>query len=710
MRKSDRSLIKLFNPDSVAILGASRDKRKIGHLVLNNIIQSGFKGKIFPVNPNSKSVEGLVCYAHYKNLPVTPDLAIFAVPAELAITLLEDVALKGTKNILIFSAGFKEAGLEGERKQLKLQFISKKYGLNILGPNCLGFVNNFEKLNATFSRTSGEAGNLRFISQSGALASAIFDWADDFQLGFDEFITIGNKAVLNENAILRYWLKETKKHKFVAGLSNCRPIGMYLESVEDGREFIELAKKISLHDPIFILKPGKSSGARKAISSHTGSMVGDDAVLDCALKEAGVTRCDGVEDMFDLAKFFSWENAPEGPNVAVISNAGGPAVICSDFIEENGLKLAEFNENTKAELKKNLPEFASVLNPVDVLGDALSDRYEFAINTVLCEKNVHSLVVILTPQIMTEIELTAQKIAKLAKKYRKTVACVFMGGKIIRKCRDALESSKIPFFRYPERAIMALAKMWQWKKWTKQKAEKRLSFHLLTIPNAAKQIIKKVENDKRSVFSGIEASDFVGACGIKTPASRIVNSNHEAIGFGGKNWPVVLKTSSSALIHKADSGNVVTGISDTNKLLKAISELSRKIARLPKNSNGSIQIQKQIFGVEVIIGVKEDKNFGKVLMFGAGGALAELISDKNLAILPINKSSAEKLVSESRVFPLLRGYRGQKPCAIEKLVDLIVKLSNVAQSASEIQEIEINPVIVTEKEAYAVDPKIILKK
>ena len=315
MPEKNKNLTKLFNPDSVAILGASRDEKKIGHIVLKNIVNSGFSGKIFPLNPHIANLNGLDCYADYKDLPQIPDLAILAVPAEIVVGLLESIAKKGTKNIVVLSSGFKETGIKGEKLENSLRAIAEKYNLNILGPNCLGFLNVPHHFNATFSRAGSAKGNLRFISQSGALASGIFDWAQYHQVGFSEFITLGNKAVLNENNILRYWSAKSKNQPVATGLSNYQPIGMYLESIDAGKEFLNLVSKISLTNPVFILKAGKSKKAQQAVRSHTGSMAGDDAVQEAAFKEAGVIRCEGTEDMFDLARAFSWENAPKGPRV-----------------------------------------------------------------------------------------------------------------------------------------------------------------------------------------------------------------------------------------------------------------------------------------------------------------------------------------------------------------------------------------------------------
>lgn len=709
-----KNLDKLFNPKSIVVLGASRDEKKIGHIVLKNIVNSGFRGKIYPVNPNASNIEGMDCYADYKDLPEIPDLAILCVPAELVMTLLEPIAKKGTKNIIIFSAGFKEAGQQGIKREINLRVVAEKYKLNILGPNCLGFVNTLSGLNATFSQAGGAIGNLRFISQSGALASGIFDWAKHHQVAFSDFITLGNKAVLNENDILRYWLAQVKRPLGSDNLSDYQPVGMYLESIDEGKEFLELVSKISVTDPVFILKPGKSKKAQQAIHSHTGSMTGDDAVQDIAFREAGMIRCDGLEDMFDLSKIFSWVNAPKGPKVAIVSNAGGPAVISTDALEKEGLQMANLSAKTHKKLKETLPREANILNPVDVLGDALANRYGEAVNDVLAEKDVDSLLVILTPQVMTEIEATAEIIGQLARKYAKPVVCSFIGGDMVDKGEQVLNKFRIPSFRFPERAIKALARMWQWQVGVKSLKLKVKSKQVKLLPN---KIIKKIvsitmpaKNEKRKTLTILESDKILNLCGIKTPKSAVVKNLGEAEKFASvQGWPVVLKISSEVMLHKTEQGGVIINIDNPIKLAGAWKKISQISARLPKKPAFSINIQKQtVSGVEVIVGVKYDESFGNILMIGAGGVLAELIADSRLKLLPTSEKGIEELLSGTKVYSLLKGFRGHKPYALKKLTELIVKLSALVESNPGFKEITINPIIVGEKEATAVDTRIIL--
>lgn len=713
-KQSSKNLNKFFNPGSIAILGASRDEKKIGHIVLKNIVNSGFRGQIFPINPNATNLDGMDCYANYKDLPEVPDLAILSIPAEAAVANLESIAKKGTKNIIIFSSGFKEIGPQGEKLEKKLAATAEKFNLNILGPNCLGFLNTAAGLNATFSQANGAVGNLRFISQSGALASAIFDWASHGKIGFSEFITLGNKAVINEIDIFRYWLAPKKKPAAFPGLSAYQPVGMYLESVAAGEEFARLVAKISASHPVFILKPGQSKQAQEAIRSHTGSLADDDAVLNAVFKEAGVIRCETLEDMFDLARVFAWENAPAGPNVAIVSNAGGPAVISTDVLEKEGLRLADFSPATRKKLQENLPRTASIVNPVDVLGDALANRYAAAIEAILAEKKVDALVVILTPQIMTEVAVTAKNISALAAKYRKPVFCSFMGGESVASGEEVLNEHKIPSFAFPERAVKALAQMWRWKlkvKDLKYKAKSQTTEKSLSKSAASKisHIIKIAQKENRRILSLDEAGRILNLGGIKTPPSAIVTNLDEAQKFAqAHGWPMVLKISSPDLLHKTEGGGVVLNIDSPAKLKQTWEKISQKIRQLPHKARSGAQIQKQISpGLEVIAGVKYNENFGHVFMFGAGGILVELLKDMNLEFLPLNKQKAVGLIKNSKIYPLLAGYRNQQPYALHKLVDTLIKLS-VLSRAVPCKEMEINPIILTDSEAWAADARIIL--
>ncbi len=730
----DNSLLNLdlmFYPKSIALVGASSDDKKLGSIVLKNIIDSGFKGEIFPLNLTSATILGLKTYKDYEDLPSIPDLALIAIPAKFVLEVLEKIIKKGTKNVVIFSAGFKEAGLEGLALEQDLLEMIKKSStdgsikINVLGPNCLGFVNNLFPVNVTFGQPVNKKGNLRFISQSGAIASSVFDWAEYNEIGFSEFVTLGNKTDLNENDVLKYFYEndissQTKEE----GNSGLVPVGMYLESIIDGKEFINISKKLSAKNPLFLLKPGKSNESKKAMQSHTGSIAGEDYVLDVALKKAGIIRCDGIEDFFDLAKVFAWEKIPKGKNIAIISNAGGPAVLSSDFVAEEGLKLVRFDEETRNELEKHLPRAASILNPVDVLGDALAERYESAIKTLIVDEDVHSLLIILTPQVMTQIEQTAEVIGRLSLEFSKPIICSFMGGSHIAKGEKVLNKFKIPSFRYPERAVKAIARMSQWAEYrdllnvssgsvissksvisTKESdlSQDKQNFE-------ANKILSKVLTTDRKNLDSFEANGMLQAYGINTPPTKKCMGLDDARSFVQENsFPVVLKISSPQMLHKSDEGGVIVGI-DNDEILEEAFRSMQKIMENMKESNfNSIQIQKQVAkGLELIIGSKKDIVFGNVLMFGAGGILANLIEDRNLGLIPISEAEVALMIKNSKVNKLIEGYRGEKGYDSTKIADLISKFQTMISSHPEISEADINPVILNDDGIWAVDGKIIL--
>jgi acetate---CoA ligase (ADP-forming) len=710
------NLSSFFNPKSIAIVGASREEKKVGAIVTRNIIESGFGGDIFPVNPKAQEVQGYKCYPNFSSLPQTPDLAVIAIPAKFVLQSLQEINQKGTKNVVVFTAGFKEIGEEGKLIEQQLAEFGRQNQMNLLGPNCLGYVNNVVPINVTFAQAIKTLGPLRFVSQSGAIASSIFDWCESTGLGFSQFVTLGNKAVLTENDFLEHWLESSEVLPQLPDqkeLSNVRPVGLYLESVSDGQKFIEVASKVSLQNPIFILKPGKSQAAAKAMQSHTGAIAGEDSVLQTAFTKAGIIRCQGMEDLFDMARAFAWENAPAGPKVAVVSNAGGPAVISADSIAEEGLELTQFDETTKQMIMEKLPREASALNPIDVLGDALAERYSDACEIVLNHSEVHSLIVILTPQLMTQIEATAELISRLSMNYGKPIVCCFIGGSHIQKGEAILNYHKIPSFRFPERAIKALATMWRWNKWRQTaSSQQSVANNLFINQEKINAILQNAKTQNRQSLDPFEANEILKSADIPTPPTQTIGSIDEAKNFANQNqYPVVLKLASAKLLHKTESGGVIVNINSEQVLQEKLQNLWDKINQFDdeiKNST-QIQIQKQVDkGIEVIVGVKCDPNFGPVLMFGAGGTMAELIADRNLLLLPASFDEVKKLINDSKVSKLLNGFRGDEPYDTDKLADLMLKLGQIALQNETIAEIEINPVIVTHTDTWAVDGKVVL--
>jgi acetyltransferase len=700
----------MIRPQSIAVVGASREENKIGNIVVRNLVHGGYKGRIYPVNPKANEILGLVCYPDYKSIPEVADLAVISLPATLVNEVLKQVADRGTKNVVIFSAGYKEAGDEGKKLEAEMVELARERGLNILGPNCLGLVNNEISMNVTFGQGVREHGNLRFISQSGAIASSIFDWADYNKLGFKQFITLGNKAVVSELEVLQFWEEElrNKDNRNQPGESSYQPVGMYLESITRGEEFVAVVKRITHDNPVFMLKPGKTQAAAKAMQSHTGAIAGEDVVLTAALSQAGVIRCEGIEDMFDLARAFAWEEAPKGNRVAIVSNAGGPAVISADVVVEANLQLAQLSDAAKSKLMEALPRAASLMNPVDVLGDAMADRYKAALETVAAEESVDAMIVLLTPQVMTQIAETAEVIGQVSKRFNKPIVCSFMGGSLITPGEKVLNGYKIPSFRFPERAIKALGKMWWWQNWRQLEAGK-VAASVSPRNGDVVGILERGTHENRGV-TGVEANQILKQTGMIVAETRQIDDDNLAGITAELGYPVVMKLVGPNLIHKTEVGGVIVGIKNEEELRNKYEEIKQRVNSLSEEQKQGVvvTVQKQVDkGIEVIVGMKKDPSFSWVLMFGAGGTLAELISDRNLRLLPLNQEEIKELIVQSKVGKLLTGFRGDQGYAISSLVELVEKLQGLTSSLDGISEIEINPVIVTRDKAYAIDGRII---
>lgn len=713
-----KDLTTLLSPKTVAVIGASRHPQKVGAIVLKNILDSGFPGQVYPVNPQAEKINNLKCYPDIKNLPKAVDLAILAIPAAQTLTVLNQIGEKGIQNAVVLAAGFKEIGNEGEKLEKELIEIAKRFKLNILGPNCLGFVNNLCPINASFGQPALQPGNLRFISQSGAIAASLFDWCREIKLGFSHFVSLGNKAVLNENDFLEYFQNKSQKTLTPIdqkGLSYVRPIGLYLESISDGKKFLDLMSQISQTDPIFILKPGKTLAAAQAMQSHTGALAGEDEVLDAVLQQAGAIRCETLQDFFDLARALAWENAPAGPKVAIVSNAGGPAVVSADAVVKEGLELAKFDTQTQTKLSQVLPRSANILNPIDVLGDALSDRFAKACEIILQKNAADALVIILTPQLMTQIGKTAQIIGELSQKYQQPIFCSFMGGSLVAEGEKLLNEYKVPTFAFPEQAIAAVGALWRFKKHPETPVAIGPKQTLMIQPNLAQiqEIIAQASKNQQKILDNFQANQLISSIWIPTPPTQAVSDLKEAQKIAQTyGWPVVLKLSSPGLLHKKEIGGVFTDLGNREQLEIAWNKLERKISQLEAIIRGSvkIQIQKDILdGVEVLMGVKQDSTFGPVLLFGAGGSLTELIADRNLHLLPVEIPQAQRLVKKSKIFSALKGEAGEPAYALDKLYAVVVRLGKLATLVPEILEIEINPAIVTLNDVWAVDTKVILK-
>ena len=658
-----RDLTKLFSPRSIAVIGASESPQKVGSVTLQNIITSGFTGHIYPINPHVKNIGAMRFYDSIQFLPEIPDLAVIAIPSVASVPEITRCAEFGVKNFVVFTAGFKEIGAAGQPLEQALIEVATKYDLNIIGPNCLGFSSPQNKLNITFGQVIKQTGDLKIISQSGAIATAYFEYCRANNLGFNSCVTLGNKSVVNENDILDYWENDPS------------PLGLYLESIVDGDRFIDLVTKVSQKFPVIVLKPGKSPQAAAAMKSHTGSIATPDFILDAALHQSGAIRCSDINQFFFLSKIISQQQIPSGPNVVIISNAGGPSVLATDALAVSGLKLAQFTPDTKQKLSAALPPIIGLNNPLDLLGDAPADRFQKSLEIICHDPQVDSIIVIVTPQLMTQLTQTAQVVADIAKKSSKPIFYTLIP-----------ES-------YPEQTISALSSLWHWQQWRQSKP----SLPSTTLPHDSIQ----------SVFDSSPlnelAQNLLQSISIPTPATRYISTLNQATEFVQKNnYPVVLKVSSGSILHKTEVGGVILNIDSPIKLSSAFNQL---ISISP-----ILQIQTQIDqGIEIIVGCKRDPTFGPIMLFGAGGKFAELISDRNLTLLPLTSTTITNLVANSQVAKLLSGFRGDTVYNLDPLYQAIQKIAQLFLDFPAIAEMEINPLVITHHGVFALDPKIILK-
>ncbi len=692
-----RKLEKFFNPKSIAVIGASRDRKKLGSQILKNIIFSGFKGKIYPINPKAKKIQSLISFYSVLDVPNKIDLAVIIVPKETVPRVLEEIGKKRIKSVIIITAGFGETGKEGKKAEEELGEIAKKYDIRIVGPNCLGIIDTYNYLNITFAGVFPLKKNLAVVSQSGAMCAAILDWASENNIGFSRFISLGNKMDINEIDMFKV-LGSDKNSKVVLG---------YIEGIDKGREFIKEASKLTRKKPLIAIKSGLSKAGAKAALSHTGSLTNNAEVIKAAFLKAGIIRVDNIEELFDFSEAFSALSFPKNNKVAILANAGGPAVLTTDEVARSNLELAKFSNKTKKLLKSKLPLEASILNPVDIVGDADASRFKKALDIILSDKNVSSLIVILTPQTSTEIEKTAEVIFWAKKRFKKPIISSFIGGNEVESGVKILEKHGVPNFEFPKRAVKALSKLVSYKEFRR--------FSLIRTQNisrnkAIERIIRNVKKAGRKNLDDVETKKVVKALGIKMANSFFVKTAKEAATAAEKiGYPVVLKIVSSDVLHKTEHGLVKTSISN-KKQVKDVFFAIRDKAREMKVKFSGVMVYEMIKeGTELIIGAKKDPVFGPVVMFGLGGIYVRLFEDTKFCISPVSNNEAYDMIKGIKGYRLLTGFRGQRPANIKKIKNTILKVSSLVTAFPEISELDINPLKVYSRSVTALDIKIVLE-
>ena len=694
-------LRKLFNPESVAIVGASTHEGKIGHILVKNLLTYDYPGKIFPINPKASEILGLKAYSSLKNIPERVDLAIIAVKP---VDVLETIKICGEKNIeaaIVISAGFKETGPKGAKLEQELKKLAKENGIRILGPNCLGLIDTHSKLNASFATGMPEQGEIGFFSQSGAMCVAILDWVLGEKIGFSKFISLGNKTDISEIDML-IALGEDKNTKVILG---------YLEGIENGPAFIQVAQEVSKKKPIVIIKAGVTSAGAKAVSSHTGSLAGSESAYQAAFKQSGVIRAKTINELFNYALAFVKQPLPKGPRVAILTNSGGPGIIAADACDQSALQLVRLNSETAEKLRSFLPPVASFVNPIDIIGDAHFDRYDQALKVLLGASNVDAVIVILTPTATIEIKETAKAVVKHAQKTNKPILCSFMGKMQVEKGVKYLKKHGIPNYLCPEDAVMVLEKMWQRQHWLSQPLS--TYFQIQADRARVRYLLEMAKRQGRFHLTETEAREILKAYGFSLPQTRLARTKEDAV-EAAKNigFPVVLKIVSPDISHKTDVGGVILKLETPQAVKEAFTEIMLRVKeKFPKAAIYGISVQEMIQGAkETIIGFTRDPQFGPLLMFGLGGIYVEILKDVSFRIAPIGKREALEMIREIKTYPLLRGIRGEPPTDVSALVEGILALNQMALDFPEIIEAEINPFLVRTKGSTAVDARLTIKK
>jgi len=684
---------KIFYPQSVAIVGANKVPGTVPHDIIHNILKADFQGIVYPVSPREKFIAGAKCYKYIVDIEDPIDLAIIVFPSSVADMALEQCGKKGVKSIIIISAGFREVGGKGIEKEKKILEIAEKYDMNFIGPNCLGVINTDPKslLNASFARKMPEEGSIGFLSQSGALCTAVLDYAQAKHIGFSKFISFGNKADINEIDLLRY-LKDDPKTKVIL---------MYLEEISQGRELMDTAREI-INDtgkPILAIKSGRTDEGASAAASHTGSLAGSDQVTDAALKQAGIIRCQNIEEMFNKAIAMAYQPMPKSNNIAIITNAGGPGVLTTDAAIHEGLELAKFSDQTTAVFKKHLPKTANIKNPVDVIGDARADRYKVALSQALKDVNVDGAFVILTPQSMTDIDTIATEIVNVAEQYDKPLYASFMGAADVASGIDILQKNKIPHYTLPESMCKAFATAYNFETHKLNEIDRSELYDDVDI-EAAQKILDKAIKNGRKILPENEADKVLETYRIPVPERKMVNSAEDAAKVALKiGFPVVLKVMSEDITHKFDIKGVLIDIRTEKEAKDAYESIMHNVTKAkPKAKIDGVLVEKMIpKGHEVILGVKRDPAFGPFIMYGMGGIFVEIFKDVSFRVAPVDKNVAAEMIDETKSSKMLHGARGIVPADLDALQNTLIRLGQLAIDCPQIKELDINPLIVLEK-------------
>jgi acetyltransferase len=702
--RADRNpLDPIFKPTSVALVGASERAGSVGRNVLWNLIRSPFGGTIYPVNPKRSNILGVRAYASMQALPEIPDLVVVCTPADSVPDVLRECVDLGVPAGIVISAGFKETGEHG--KQLETDITKIIQGkMRIIGPNCLGVMNPILGLNATFANSMAIAGNVAFISQSGALCTAVLDWSMHENVGFSGFVSIGSMLDVNWGDLIDYFGSDARTHSIV----------IYMESIGDASSFLSAAREVSLTKPIIVIKAGRTAAAAKAAASHTGSLTGSDDVLEAAFRRSGVLRVNSISEIFFMTEVLAKQPRPKGKRLCIVTNAGGPGVLATDALIQGGGELAELSDETMSAFNAFLPAAWSHNNPVDILGDAEPSRYATSLEIAAKDPDIDGMLVIMTPQGMTNPTQIAEQLKPYAKGLGKPVLASWMGGESVTRGEDILNQAGIPSFNFPDTAVRAFNLMWRY-------AYNLRGLYETPSPNAATfhpdhagatKILSDVRNSGRTILTEYESKKLLESYGIPSIPTEIAETADAAAQAAARiGYPIVLKLHSFTITHKTDVGGVILNLADEASVRRAFGQIRDNVAA--KAGEGHFQgVTVQPFakqeGYELILGSSLDSQFGPVLLFGTGGQLVEVFEDRSLALPPLNTTLARRMMEQTRIYKALKGVRGRKSVDMAALEELLVRFSDLVIENPAIKEIDINPLLVSPERLLALDARVVV--
>ncbi len=695
-----RALDGLFRPRSVAVIGASRKRGALGRELLHNLIVYEFQGKVFPVNPGTEVIHSMKSYSSVMDIPDEVDLAIVVVPRDFVLGVVEECGKKGVKGVVVISSGFREVGPKGLERERELVSVLRRYGMRMIGPNCMGIVNTHPdvRLDGTFAPVSPRRGSIGFLSQSGAMGAAILSRAHELNLGISMFASMGNKADVSGNDLLEYW-EEDPDTKIVL---------MYLESFGNPRKFTQIARRVTRTMPIIAVKAGRTAAGAAAAASHTGALAGRDAAVDALLTQCGVIRVLTIGELFDVAMAFNSQPLPAGRRVAVLTDAGGPAIMATDAIVAAGLEMAELGDATKAALAKDLSEDASVANPVDMLGHSNGDDYARCMKLILADPNVDSVVALYVPPVMHDPVQVARAIFDAAAGSAKPVLCVLMARDDVLRAVKDVDGPSVPVYEFPESAIRALASMVHYREMREREPGVEPTYPVDR--ERAGAVLARAASEGREHLTMDEARQVLEAYGVRFAASRLVRDRNEVrAAIREVGTPAVLKISSPDIVHKTEMGGVVTDVRSAEDALVAFDALlHRANAVTPTPRVEGVVFQEMRQGREMIVGVTTDPSFGHLLMAGLGGIYVEVLKDVAFRVTPVTDRDVDEMIRSLRAAPLLDGVRGEKPVSIAAYRETLLRVNQLVGDFRAIRELDVNPFILgeTPEESMAVDARI----